>query len=394
MINNQPGIINSMLIPSSSMPLFPVAVSRSGRRKLVLCLLVLLSGAVARGDIQKSSKTASQGEHARRQEGPPPSAVAGKTSVDLDGSVEIVLQAHGGESQEIDFLLRQPPTHGTLAGPPRQLTRNTASVTYVHRAGDGTQGDVFTFAVQVLGGRVSAAEPVVIGVTDSAPELVATPTELDFGAVDAGDTSRAEITLENRGGGLTAGELVPPAPWEVEGSPGYRLARGERRTFPLVFRPVRNGSFSETVRLSGPGGGRSVHLLGIGLGTLAAPVAATEPVPPPADTPTASGSVPTTDGPRPEPIPVPAVPALPAVPAASVAPAPLGPSPAVLAPARESSASKRAVPLLVLSGLALLTCAAFSARRWRRLRGTAEDCGLPDFPAPARGVPAKEKLKR
>ena len=390
MINNQPGIINSMLIPSSSpMPPFPVAASRSGWRQLVLCLLMLLSGPAARGDIQKLSKAASQAEHARRQEGPPPSAVAGKASVNLDGSVEIVLQAHGGESQEIDFLLRQPPAHGTLAGPPRQLTRNTASVTYVHRAGDGTQGDVFTFAVQVQGGRVSAAEPVVIGVTDSSPELVATPTELDFGAVDAGDTSRAEITLENRGGGLSAGELVPPVPWEVEGSPSYRLARGERRTFPIVFRPVRNGSFSETVRLSGQGGGRSVHLLGIGLGPLAAPVAATEPVPPPADTPATSGSVPTAEGPRPEPTP------LTAVPAASVAPAPPGPSSAVLAPARESSASGRAGPLLVLSGLALLACAAFSARHWLGRRGTAaEDRGLPDFPAPSRGVPAKEKLNR
>ena len=394
MISNQPGIINSMLSPSPS--LLPPLLAAAPRRKWlgrVVCALALLSGPAARGDIQKSSKAASQAEHARRQEPPPPSAVAGKASVNLDGSVEIVLQAHGGESQEVDFLIRQPPAHGTLAGPPRQLTRNTAAITYVHRAGEGAQGDVFTFAVQVLGGRVSASEPVVISVADSAPELVATPAELDFGAVNAGDTSRAEITLENRGGGVTAGELVPPVPWEVEGSPSYRLARSERRTFPLVFRPVQGGSFSETVRLPGQGGGRGVHLIGIGLGTLAAPAAAVETVPPNADAPAMDGGVPPTGSPRPESTFLAAAPAV--LPAASVAPTPPIPPPAAAsAPIRESSASRRTVPLFVLSGLAMLACAVFSSRRWPMRRGAVRGHGLPDIPAPSRGVPAKERLNR
>ena len=375
MISNQPGIINSMLSPPPA--LLPPSLAAAPRRKWLgraVCVLALLSGPVARGDIQKSSKAAGQSERARHQEEPPPSAVAGKASVNLDGSVEIVLQAHGGESQEVDFLVRQPPAHGTLAGPPRQLTRNTAAITYVHRAGDGARDDVFTFAVQVLGGRVSASAPVVIGVADSAPELVATPVELDFGAVNAGDTSRAEITLENRGGGVTAGELVPPAPWEVAGPPGYRLARGERRTFPLVFRPVRDGSFSETMRLPGQGGGRGVHLIGIGLGTLAAPVAAIEPVPPTADAPAMDGSVPPTDHPRPESTPLAAAPAV--LPAASVAPAPTIPPPAApSAPIRESSTSGRTVPLLVLSGW---HC--WRARCSPRAvgRSVAERCGATD----------------
>ena len=389
MISNQPGIINSMLSLPPSLPPSLVAAPRRKWLGRAMCALALLSGPAARGDIQKSSKAASQAEHARRQEPPPPSAVAGKASVNLDGSVEIVLQAHGGESQEVDFLIRQPPAHGTLAGPPRQLTRNTAAVTYVHRAGDGARDDVFTFAVQVLGGRVSASEPVVIGVADSAPELVAAPAELDFGAVNAGDTTRAEITLENRGGGLTAGELVPPAPWEVEGSPSYRLARGERRTFPLVFRPVQNGSFAETVRLPGQGGGRGVHLIGIGLGTLAAPAAAVEPVPPNIDAPATDVSLPPADSPRPESTLPPAAPS-----AASVAPTPPGLPPAApSAPIRESSASRRTVPLLVLSGLALLACAVFSWHRWPR-RGAVRGHGLPDIPAPSRGVPARERLNR
>ena len=387
-----------MLIP----PLLPLSPSWSAaaafwknRRgpALAVCALALLAGPAAHGDIQKSPKAANQGERGtHRQEAPPPSAVEGKASVSLDGSVEIVLQSHGGESQEVGFLIRQPPAHGTLTGPPRQLTRNTAAVTYVHRAGDGLQDDVFTFAVQVLGGKVSAAQAVVIGVADTGPDLAATPAELDFGAVDTGDTSRAEITLENRGGGLAAGEFVPPAPWEVDGPSGYRLARGKSQTFPLVFRPVRNGSFSETIHLPGAVGARSVHLIGIGLGTLAAPVTVAGPVPPPLATPLTSASVPPADLPRVESVPAPPALSVPAGPA-EPAPPPNAPA-AVSAPAPGSPAVWPRTVLATFLGLGLVTCAALYARRWQGRRRAARAGGLPAAPASARGVPAKERINR
>ena len=378
-----------MLIPTLPLLLPPWSAAAVPWKKwrgpaLAVCALALLTGPAAHGDIQKSPKAANQGERgAHRLEAPPPSAVAGKASVSVDGSVEIVLEAHGGEGQEVDFLIRQPPAHGTLTGPPRQLTRNTAAVTYVHRVADGPQGDVFTFAVQVLGGKVSAAESVVIGVADTGPDLAAAPVELDFGAVNAGDTSRAEITLENRGGSLAAGEFVPPAPWEVEGPSGYRLARGESRTFTLVFRPVQNGSVSETVRLAGPAGGRSVRLIGIGLGTPTAPVAAADPAPPPPAAPPTSGSVPPAGSPPAESTPSPVQSVAPAI-----------PPPALSAPTPGNSLSRPVTVLVALLALALVACVVFFARRWQGRRRAARDDGPPGISAPAREAPAKERINR
>ena len=379
-----------MLIPPPPFRPSPApAVFRGKWRGLALavCALALLSGPAARGDIQKSSKAGSPGDRGARRQEPPPSAVAGTARVNLDGSVEIVLQSHGGGGQEVDFLIRQPPAHGTLTGPPRQLTRNTVAVTYVHRVGDGPQDDVFTFAVQVLGGKVSAAERVVITVADTAPDLAVSPAELDFGAVNAGDTSRAEITLENRGGGVASGEFAPPAPWEVDGSSSYRLARGERQTFALVFRPVRSASFSENVRLAGEAGGRTVRLIGIGLGSIAAPVAASDPRPPPTATPETSGNVPPAETPPAASTPVPALPAV----------DPAGPSippPAVSALPPRSSLPGFVMPLAVLAGLLVAVCMAFFAGRGRGRQLPLRGLGEPETPAPGRGAPEKEKLNR
>ncbi len=77
------------------------------------------------------------------------------------------------------------------------------------------------------------------------------------------------LTLENRGGGLASGRLEPPAPWIVEGDPAYGLGHGARQAFRLVFRPEKEGSFAETLRVPVEGGDRTagcvVRLVGTGL---------------------------------------------------------------------------------------------------------------------------------
>ncbi len=259
-----------MLLPLRlSFRLRPAAFFHQVGRGLTLavCTLFSLSNPLARGDIQQPPRATGRGDRAVRRQEPPATAMAGHARVTLDGSVEIVLSSEGGEGKEVDFIIRDEPAHGTLAGPPRQLTRTTAAVTYLHRFGDGADADRFTFAVQARGGKVSAAAPVLIAVTDAAPELAVTPAELDFGAVKVGDTIGAEMTVENRGGGVALGRMFAPLPWEVDGPADYHLARGESQKFRVVFRPDRGYAFAETWRFAGEDGHATVRLVGTGLGS-------------------------------------------------------------------------------------------------------------------------------
>jgi hypothetical protein len=202
------------------------------------------------------------------------------TSIDQGARVDIILRAEGPTGKMVDFLIRSQPEHGVLEGPPRQIDRTSAVVTYVHRASDGPGRDGFTYAVQTWRGPVSGAVPVAIEIRDTAPEVIATPQELDFGTVKAGDSSSAQVTLQNAGGGVAEGHLFVPNPWSVSGSPNYRLAHGESQVFQIVFKPEDGRSFSETLHIAG-GDPAGAHLIGAGVATpaqLAAALATPAPV--------------------------------------------------------------------------------------------------------------------
>lgn len=257
-------------------------------RAAVLCGLLFCLLPAARADIQLPGKARTKGERERqkllRKISPPPTPVDATVRLDLGGHAEIVLRATGALGHTVEFLLRAAPVHGAFEGAPRRLDRDRVAVTYVHRAADGPGHDGFTFAAQAPGTPVSAAGTVDIEVADTAPpslsvptnapDLAATPADLDFGAVETGRSTGVTLTLENRGGGLAAGQLDPPAPWAVDGDAVYRLGPGARQAFRVVFRPAGEGSFAETLRVEVQGGGRTtgcvVRLVGTGLA--AAPV--------------------------------------------------------------------------------------------------------------------------
>ena len=285
---------------------------------LALCLLPLAGGlpTPARADIQQPAKGRTKGEREQqklaRRLTPPPAPVPASVRVEPGGRAEIVLQANGSLGLNVEFILRTPPAHGTFEGTPRRIDRNRVAVMYLHRAADGPGHDTFSFAAQAPGTPVSSAETVDIEVSvplpppglvsANAPDLAATPTDLDFGAVETGRFSGVTLTLENRGAGQAVGQLEPPAPWAVEGDPAYRLARGGKQAFRLVFRPTGQGSFAETLHVEAEGGERTsgcvVRLVGTGLAATAprqpaaptvdetpAPVLAVAATPPPVAAP-------------------------------------------------------------------------------------------------------------
>lgn len=235
--------------------------------------------------------------------GRPPSAADRVVRVPAGGSVEIALGGRGSPRQSLQFLLRSAPAHGDL-GEVRLTGRDTALVTYQHRAdpnvGWAAGSDSFTYAVRAEGSAVSAAATVRIEIVEAAPRLIVSGVRgsdgrmigvgereneplrlLDFGAVTVGQVAQRDLTLQNVGGGIAAGRLEPPAPWEIEevAAPGgaekathaYRLAHGERQRVSLIFRPGVARRFEGTLRLGGSSAARGsvdetvVQLAGTGL---------------------------------------------------------------------------------------------------------------------------------
>ncbi len=214
-------------------------------------------------DIQAPTTAKGGGAKEQRRE-QPAHGVDQEIAVDQGGSVELTLRARGQIGKWIDFAIRTQPEHGSV-GELRQVNRDSATITYTHRAADGPGTDSFAFVVHAPGSEVSAPATVNVTIRDTPPAIVANPAELDFGAVKVGDTSGADLTLQNSGGGEAIGRLDLPRPWVVEGSADYRLARGQQQTFHVLFAPQTGRSFSETLplpSLAGP----PTHLLGTGLG--------------------------------------------------------------------------------------------------------------------------------
>ena len=255
---------------SSRSPVRAAAICGWFARSLAWAALLLAAVArPVRADIQEPIAAHTQGERVQRRtqrrELVPANGNPQEVQVHQGESIEIVLTAHGQPGKTIAFAIRTPPEHGRIEGPPRQLTRNTASVTYVHRAADGAGNDVFSYAVQTAGSAVSAAVPVSITVLGEPPNLVATPAELDFGTVKTGETTRATLTLENRGGGTAVGRVEPPPPWTVDGAVEYHLGHGETQSFQIVFQPPYGQAYVEGVHVRSEAG-QDVRLIGSGVG--------------------------------------------------------------------------------------------------------------------------------
>lgn len=231
-------------------------------RRAVLLLAAALGVSSARADIQQIRQRNLPANRALRDL--PPNGVEQVAQVNVGGRVDIILEAHGQTGKTIQFIVRDQPAHGTLSDL-HLLSRNTASITYEHDPGDPAEGDQFTYAVQARGSVVSAATAVPIRIVPLPPRLIATPAELDFGAVDVGQTSRAQVTIENVGGSPATGELMPPPPWVVDGPPGYKLGKGEKQTFQLVFTPGFGRVFEDEVVLRNLASQR-VRLVGAGVG--------------------------------------------------------------------------------------------------------------------------------
>ena len=235
------------------------------RSFLVGLAALLLASPGLYADIQQPPRAHAPGERRVQRRGDSPAiAVPVEAQVEQGGTTSITLRADGQVGKSIDFQIRDQPQHGTLNGGPNRLTRNSVSVVYTHTPGDEAEDDQFTYRVQAPGSAISVAETVHVRILPNPPSLVVSPLELDFGAVKAGESSRAEVTLVNRGGSEVSGTVAPPPPWIVDGPAEYHLARGASQTFQIVFRPRDEQVFADMLHLQYETAG-GVRLVGTGL---------------------------------------------------------------------------------------------------------------------------------
>ncbi len=125
---------------------------------------------------------------------------------------EIRLEGVTASPKQLDFIVRQPPRHGRLEGPPVKAGKDVAVVRYVGNPGSTAATDTFTFAVKVEGIGTSTEATVTIQLEDPAPVLEA-PGGVDLGRVLATELLERSITITNRGNAPFRATVPLPEGW-------------------------------------------------------------------------------------------------------------------------------------------------------------------------------------
>jgi hypothetical protein len=178
---------------------------------------------------------------------PPPQPVPQKIDVPRTSNAQVILKIYGRQSETLRFLIRVKPEHGKITEI-KPAGREAAVLFYQPPADLAVRSDRFAYAVQSSAG-VSAPAEISINIMDEAPRLIV-PDTVRFPATLAGSAARQELTIYNDGGAMAEGEALVDPPWRIEGSPSYRLARGDRRSFTLLFEPPAGGEMRREVRYS------------------------------------------------------------------------------------------------------------------------------------------------
>ena len=196
----------------------------------------------------------------------PPTAMTRSVEVTEGGRIDIRLGTIGSPvGRTLDIQIRLRPTKGRLEPVQVSVAGDGGTVGYTHVSTSGGGYDSFTYTVQRAGGPVSPPATVTVRIPESPAQLAVGMTHLDFGAVNPGDVGvRQSLVVINLGGSVTGGWVSPPPPWRIEGSQRYRLRRGERQSFTLVFQPAAAGRFIGELRF-GARANQTVRLSGIGL---------------------------------------------------------------------------------------------------------------------------------
>lgn len=188
---------------------------------------------------------------AKRPPTPPVPIAREAKAVAVRGFVrEIRLEGVTASTKQLDFIVRQPPKHGRIEGPPVKAGKDAAVVRYVGNPGSTAATDSFTFAVKVDGVGTSTEAAVTIQLEDPAPVLEA-PAGMDLGRVLATEAIERTIAITNRGNAAFRATVPLPDGWSWVHPAGGRfdLAAGENLQTVIRVRVREAGNIDQKVIL-------------------------------------------------------------------------------------------------------------------------------------------------
>ncbi len=166
--------------------------------------------------------------------------------VEAGGTVDVPLTGSVRTDQPIEFLIRTPPSHGTL-GPVRQVSRNRAVVRYTHKG--GIIEDTFRYAGRTGSLAVSPSSLVRIVVKRPPDPIEPLPDFLDYGPHFAGDVWMESVTLTANQRRSVQLEADPP--WRIEGPTALTLTPGRPVVVQILFEPTTQQTYFGHFRVLG-----------------------------------------------------------------------------------------------------------------------------------------------
>ncbi|MDB6069751.1 MAG: fibronectin type protein [Verrucomicrobiales bacterium] len=162
--------------------------------------------------------------------------------------LDIKLLGLTSTTRQMEFIIRQAPKQGKLAGPPVQVDKESATVKYTGNPDSKAVTDTITFAVKVEGSGTSEEATVNIKLVDPAPVLEM-QAGLDLGRVLANEVEERTIPIYNKGNAPFRATLPLPAGWSWLQPTGgnFDLAPGERMEAVLRVRTRSDGEIDHKI---------------------------------------------------------------------------------------------------------------------------------------------------
>ncbi|MDF7799038.1 choice-of-anchor D domain-containing protein [Pontiellaceae bacterium B1224] len=195
----------------------------------------------------------------------------GSTYVGYTNSLTVVVENIGGEVLEGTASVSAP--FYIESGAAYSLSNSQEQVVTVLFApqsiGEVTESLVFT------GGGGATISVSGTGVVEPEASIGLSVSNLAFTTTYLGATNSLTVTVQNTGGMILDGTASVAAPFHVESGGTYSLGLGEEQDVVILFAPVTEGDFSETLSFTGAGGS-NITVSGTGeliLGTIVADIA-------------------------------------------------------------------------------------------------------------------------
>lgn len=162
--------------------------------------------------------------------------------------VEIILEAEGRRSGNVDFLIREEPKHGALSEVSR-IDPSSVSLVYQHGGDYGHDQDVFEIAARGPGTGMSPRAAITIKVADP-PTSLQVDRLVRFDTIAAGDSGERRLTLLNTGGRAVEGKITVPEPWLIipPKDAAYNLEPEEELTVIVRYAPQEPGRHEGEIR--------------------------------------------------------------------------------------------------------------------------------------------------